>query len=98
MKNILYHIQDHIKEIYETPVKVSFCLSSLTTDIKEIICNYEQAEKYLSREMFSGNSGSVIIIQPVSKRKINQKLTLKDMNNLYQLIETSDQKSVLQRG
>lgn len=98
MKNILYHIQDHIKEIYETPVKVSFCLSSLTTDIKEIICNYEQAEKYLNREMFSGNSGSVIIIQPVSKEKNKSKLTLKDMNNLYQLIETSDQKSVLQEA
>ena len=95
MKNILYNIQDHIKKIYETSVKVSFCLSSLTTDIKEIICNYERAEKYLNREMFSGNPGSVIIIQPVSNEKNKEKLTLKDMNNFYQLIESSDQKSVL---
>ena len=96
MKNILYHIQDHIKETYETSVKVSFCLSSLITDIKEIICNYEQTEKYLNREMFSGNSGSVIITRPFSKEKNESKLILKDMNILYKLIETSDQKSVLQ--
>ena len=45
--------------------------------------------------MFSGNPGSVIIIQPVSNEKNKEKLTLKDMNNFYQLIESSDQKSVL---
>lgn len=93
IKKILYHIQDYIKEKYSNSIKVKFCISSLTTDIKEIICNYEQTKECLNRAIFLGDTDSIIISQPVL-RKSESKQIIKDMDAFYQLLETSDQENL----